>query len=397
MRIGIDARFYGPVGKGLGRYTQEVVDNIIEQNRDDKSSNFTYVVFLSPANYDTLNVLEGDKVEKVKTNCPWYSVKEQIMMPYYLYKAKLDLVHIPHFNVPIFYFKKFVVTIHDLILTRYPTVRATTKSKLIYFLKNIAYHLVIKSALKRSEKIIAVSNFTKEDIIEEFDIKKDKIKVTYEGITNLSQEKDVKYLEKLELEEKSFLNKLPPNFIFYVGSAYPHKNLETLLNVFSKFKQENYPLKLVLAGKIDYFYKRLKEKAIDLKLYSKGDRENSKVIFAGHVSDKELQLLYQKAKAFIFPSLYEGFGLPPLEAISNNCLVLSSDKASLPEVIGDGAMYFDPENENDIYNKIKKIEDKELTKILKEKSTEFIKKYSWSKCASETRNIYLNSINKRSN
>lgn len=392
MRVGIDARFYGPVGKGLGRYTQEIVDNIININREDQSSDFTYVVFLSSVNYDSFEIKEGDNVEKVKTNCYWYTIKEQFYMPYYFYKAKLDLVHIPHFNVPVFCFKKFVVTIHDLILTRYPTRRASTKSALIYFLKNIAYRLVIKSALKRSEKIITVSNFSKQDIVNEFKIKADKIELTYEGVSSLEENKDNDFIQKLDNSEKSFIDNLPDKFIFYVGSAYPHKNLESLLNVFKRLKDEKNSLKLILVGKPDYFYNRLKEKAINLGVCSQDNTQNSNVIFSGYVSDRELKTLYKKAKAFIFPSLYEGFGLPPLEAISNDCLVLSSNKASLPEILGEGVVYFNPEDENDIYEIISKIYDDDLIVKLKEISKEFIKKYTWTKCARETKNIYLEAV-----
>ncbi len=391
MRIGIDARFYGPIGKGLGRYTQEVVDNIIEINNEEKSSDFTYVVFLSKDNYDLLKNDKNNNVEKVMVNCHWYTLKEQILMPYYFYKANLDLLHIPHFNVPVLYFKKFVVTIHDLILTHFPTIKATTKSKLVYRFKNFAYKFIIRHALKNSSKIITVSKFTKDDIVKEFNIVPEKIIVTYEGVSFLNNDRDKDYL----INESGNLKEIPNNFIFYVGSAYPHKNLERLLDVFDKYGDHLNGLKLILVGRIDYFYQRLIDAAIEKGLYKKNDYDNSKVIFLGHVSDMNLKSLYQRAKAFIFPSLYEGFGLPPLEAISNNCLVLCSDKASLPEVVGDGAIYFNPENIIDIYNAILKIDDSELKKNVLEKGKEFIQKYSWKECSIKTRDVYLSVLNNR--
>ena len=113
-RIGIDARFYGPIGKGLGRYTQEIVDNIIKLDTVNE-----YVVFLTKDNFDDF-ACDGRRVTKVLANVRWYSLAEQIVMPHLLRRQKLDLVHFPHFNVPFFYFGKFVVTIHDLILIKLP-------------------------------------------------------------------------------------------------------------------------------------------------------------------------------------------------------------------------------------------------------------------------------------
>ncbi|MFA7702842.1 MAG: hypothetical protein WCX80_05310, partial [Patescibacteria group bacterium] len=115
-RIGIDARFYGPLGKGLGRYTQEVVDNIINIDKDNE-----YVIFLGANNFDEFAIAPENirRVKKVKIDIRWYTLKEQFLFPYYIRREHLDLIHFPHFNVPIFIFSKFVVTVHDLILTKF--------------------------------------------------------------------------------------------------------------------------------------------------------------------------------------------------------------------------------------------------------------------------------------
>lgn len=391
MRIGIDARFYGPTGKGLGRYTQELVDNIILLNKPENGQVFDYVVFLSPDNFDELKI-NSQNLEKIKISCPWYSWQEQFLMPKYLKKANLDLVHFPHFNVPIFYFKPFIVTIHDLILTHFPTFKATTKSRLTYFFKNIAYRLTIFSALKRAKKIIAVSEFTKNDIISEFGISEKKIIVTYEGITFLDNRDDSAFIKKLDNHESLLNSFCLENFLLYVGSAYPHKNLEKLLNVFKKLKEENNDLCLVLAGRPDYFNNRLKDRAKEFGLLD----NKPNVFFVGHVSDKDLANLYRKAKAFIFPSFYEGFGLPPLEAMANSCPVLSSNRASLPEILSSAALYFNPDDENDILEKIKiLINDENLKQSLITKGLIHIKKYSWQNCASLTRDIYLSILSSK--
>jgi len=193
-RIGIDARFYGPLGKGLGRYTQEIVDRIIASDQTNE-----YVIFLGPENFDGLQT-SNPRVKKVLVTVRWYTLAEQFLMPYYIWKEKLDLVHLPHFNAPIFCPIKFIVTIHDLILTKFPTVRATTLGPIKYKLKNLLYKIVIWNAVHRSKKIITVSEFTKHDIVNYFKADPKKIIVTYEGVAdfgdaNASHHDDVETLQ----------------------------------------------------------------------------------------------------------------------------------------------------------------------------------------------------------
>ncbi|MFA6513966.1 MAG: glycosyltransferase family 1 protein [Patescibacteria group bacterium] len=387
MRIGIDARFYGPIGKGLGRYTQEVVDNIIKINSAGSRDNFEFVIFLSPDNFDEFTVNDVS-IKKVMLNIRWYSWREQIIMPFYIWREKLDLMHFPHFNVPIFTPVKFVFTLHDLILTHFPTIRATTKNIFVYRLKNLAYRLVTKSAIWRAEKIITVSEFTKKDIIHNFKIEADKIIVTYEGVANLAHGRDSLFIAKLNSREMLDKYHIGGNFLLYVGNAYPHKNLETLVRVFSRLHAIKPEIKLVLVGKEDYFYERIHEFAHSLNLWQK-ENINSPIVFAGYVPDAQLEIMYQEARAYIFPSLYEGFGLPPLEAMAKGCPVASSDRASLPEILGEAAVYFNPEDESDILAKIIMILDNnDFRESLKLKGSEQVKKYNWWECANETLDVY---------
>lgn len=393
MRIGIDARFYGPIGKGLGRYIQEVVDNILRLT-NTKDSSLSFVIFLSPENFDEF-VCENSKVKKICLSAPWYSWKEQILMPFYIWREKLDLIHYPHFNVPILTPCKFVVTIHDLILTHFPTLRATTLAPYLYWLKNLAYKIVIVFAIRRSKKIITVSEFTKNDICSQFKVSKDKIIVTYEGVANLAKGSDSLFVAKQNNQETLRHYNINNNFLLYVGNAYPHKNLDWLLKVFKKLVASRPSLKLVLVGKEDYFYNRVHEAAKNLNLWGETDTDTD-VIFPGYVPDAQLEVLYQEAKAYVFPSLYEGFGLPPLEAMANSCPVISSDRASLPEILGSAALYFNPENEDDFIEKITKLLDnKEIREKLVGKGLEQIKKYSWSDCAQETLNTYSQILNEK--
>ncbi|MFA5131032.1 MAG: glycosyltransferase family 1 protein [Patescibacteria group bacterium] len=399
MRIGIDARFYGPIGKGLGRYTQEVVDNImkisgVEQagiSDDDSDSqrgvDFNFVIFLSPENFDEF-ICSGKNIKKVCLTTRWYSWQEQIIMPYFIWREHLDLIHFPHFNVPIITPCRFVVTIHDLILTHFPTLRATTLNPLVYRLKNLAYRLVIFSAIRRSRKIITVSEFTKTDLVNQFNVSPDKIVVTYEGVANLAKGRDSLFVAKLNNQETLEQYHIGKNFLLYVGNAYPHKNLDTLLRVFAKLLPLKPDLRLVLIGKEDYFYNRVHDGARALNLWQK-DNINSPVVFPGYISDAQLEVLYQEAKAYIFPSLYEGFGLPPLEAMAKSCPVLSSDRTSLPEILGSAALYFNPENENDMLSAIGRLlDDNELRQDLIARGLEQVKKYSWWECANQTLGVY---------
>ncbi len=390
MIIGIDARFYGPVGKGLGRYTQEITDRIVKLNELRPELNLSFVVFLSPDNYDEFNY-KSERVKKVKLPFRWYSLAEQIKFPFYIKKHQIDLIHFPHFNIPIFCPCKFIVTVHDLILTRFPTMRATTKSRIVYFLKNLAYRFVIHHALKKSEKIITVSEFTRQDIINLFKVNPEKIALSYEGVSDLKARNDRAHTEKSG-DSSSALENIPDKFLLYVGSAYPHKNLERLLEAFKLLKESGSDISLLFVGRADYFYDKLKSYAKELALLQDSS-SLARVIFLGHVSDSNLDTLYSKARAFIFPSLYEGFGLPPLEAMSASCPVLSSKEASLPEILGDNALYFDAKNVEDIVKKINVIDrDEELRQRLIISAKSWIQKYSWQDCAEKTFDIYLKSL-----
>jgi glycosyltransferase involved in cell wall biosynthesis len=384
-RIGIDARFYGPLGKGLGRYTQEIVDNILLIDKENE-----YIIFLSPDNFDELVIAPEDssRVKKIIIKARWYTLKEQLTLPRIIIREHLDLIHFPHFNVPLVVPTKFVVTIHDLILTKFPTVRATTLHPFLYKAKNLAYRLVIWTALKRSQKIITVSEFTKNDIIDKFHIRPDKIIVTYEGVANLAKGNDSLFVKKLDDQETLSHYHIKDNFLLYVGNAYPHKNLEGLIKVFEKLHQDQSEIRLVLVGKDDYFYSRVKDFAKNLKLYEP-DNLDSPVVFPGYVPDRELEILFKRAVAYVFPSFYEGFGLPPLEAMAKGCAVISSNQSSLPEILDSAAYYFNPQDEADMLTKIKEVVGNEnLRQALIARGLEQAKKYNWWDCAAQTLAVY---------
>jgi glycosyltransferase involved in cell wall biosynthesis len=377
MIIGIDARFFGSIGKGLGRYTQKLIENLEQIDTQNQ-----YVVFLRKENFAEYQP-KNKNFQKVLADFQWYSFAEQFFFPKLLYKYKLDLMHFPHFNAPLLYRKKFVLTIHDLILIHFPTVRNSTLSPIFYWFKFLAYKIVIWSAINRSQKIIAVSEFTKKDILNVYkNIAKNKIEVTYEACDNFhsaDQNNAGEILQKYGI--------IKP-YLIYIGNVYPHKNPERLVLAFKELEKVQKDIKLVFVGGEDYFYARLK-KFVE-------EKEIKNIIFSGFVSDDELGTFLCSAEAYVRPSLYEGFELPPLEAMTMGVPVLSSNHECASEILGDSALYFDGKNIDDMTNSILKITtDKELRKKLIEKGYEQIKKYSWEKMARETLVIYSNVESKK--
>ncbi len=354
MRIGIDARFID-IKMGIGRYLSELIEGLA--NTDHQNS---YVIFASPkAELQSLPT----NFQIVRVNIPWYGLVEQLVWPFILYKHQLNLIHFPHFNVPILYRRKFVVTIHDLILFNFPSTKATTLNKLIYTLKEIGYRLVIGSAVRRSQKILTVSQFTATDICKKFGVSMNKITVTF--------------LASHWSEENGDGTK-QPNFL-YVGNAYPHKNLESMLNAFVEFRRDHQDFTITLVGHDDFFYRRL----------TASYQSTNGVIFKFDLDDFQLKILYQQSYCYIFPSFYEGFGLPGLEAMSLGLPVLSSDKTSLPEIYGDAALYFDPSKSSDLLNQMKLIAaDEQLRLQLVEKGLRQSRKYSWARLVEQTKAVY---------
>ncbi|HKC14443.1 MAG TPA: glycosyltransferase family 1 protein [Patescibacteria group bacterium] len=360
MTIGIDARLWNQTG--VGRYIRNLVENLQEVDRDNE-----YILFVRSE--DNVRV-KNSNFKTVNANISWHSIEEQLEFPAVLNKYDLDLVHFPYHSVPIFYNKPFVVTIHDLIPMHVQTGNASTLPFPLYKFKFAAYKLVVSQAAKKAKRIITPSSFSKKDIVDYLRISFSKVEIVYEGV-------DKGLVGKRSTHEK--------DHFLYIGNAYPHKNLEFLIDVFDTLPSE----KLILVGKEDYFYKRLKRRVKKMRL-------EDRIIFQGEVSDSQLSLFYQKAKALIIPSLIEGFGLPALEAMANGCLVLASSIPTLREVCADAALYFDPKNKENLKEKILDVSNtpEKFEKIIElgiRRSNEF----SWKKTAEETLKVYESSISLR--
>jgi glycosyltransferase involved in cell wall biosynthesis len=370
MKIGIDARFFGLMGKGLGRYTQKLIEHL-EMNDCENQ----YIIFLRSENFDEYQPHNAN-FTKVVADYRWYSFSEQLLFPRLLNKYNFDLMHFPHFNVPLMYRRKFVLTIHDLILIHFPTLRGTRLNPLWYWMKYAAYKFVIGSAIARSESIIAVSEFTKNDISSKYSESKQKIHVTHEASDNICRISNIS--PNLILEKYGIIKP----YLLYVGNAYPHKNLENLVECFGLILEKYPNMQLALVGKNDFFYSRLK------KHVEQGNLGG--IHFLGFVPDQDLDVLYRFADAYVFPSLYEGFGLPPLEAMAKGAPVVCSDHACMKEILGEAAWYADARKMEKFANGILHVlDDKNLQQDLIAKGYQQIRKYSWEKMSKETLAIYL--------
>jgi glycosyltransferase involved in cell wall biosynthesis len=387
-RVGIDARFFGLENKGLGRYTKELVEQLDKTNQkliasSKQSVIIEYYIFLRDNNFDNYKP-HAKNIHKIKADYQWYSWKEQLFFPRLLKKYHLDLVHFTHFNAPIFYKGKFIVTIHDLILFHYPTVKNTTLNKTFYYFKLAIYHLAIRVVARRAELIIAISKFTKKDIIDSLGAKKEKIKVIYEGAEFTSSQDN---LIKTPQKESTIFKKygILKKYLLYVGNAYPHKNLERLVLAFEKIGTKNKnKLQLVLVGKKDYFYSQL-EKFVD-KNKIKG------VIITDYISDYELEELYCQTELFVFPSLYEGFGLPPLEALVRGVPVVSSAKSSLAEILENKVRYFNPESVESIKEGIENTLLSGGVVLTPAEIKEIKNKYNWKGMTEQTTKVYKKTV-----
>lgn len=367
MTIGIDVRLWAQTG--IGRYIRNLIGELLEIDHKNQ-----YVLFARPEDIADIKTISNKKGTInpiiIPTSIKWHSIKEQIDFPRLLNKYQLDLMHFPYFSVPIFYNKPYVVTVHDLIINNFPTGRASTLPLPLYKLKRKGYRFVLKKALHDSQKIIVPSLATKDEILKEYKVKKDKIVVTPEGADDSISDFNV-----------SLFKPKSPYFL-YVGNTYPHKNIERLLDAFKIFISQYPTFDLYLVGKKDYFYEKLHN------YVKKNNIENIK--FLGYVTDVELAKYYAFTEATFIPSLMEGFGLTTLEAMKMGSLVASSKIPALKEVAGQNALYFDP---TDILSIVKVMRDivyipeKDKKKMIEE-AKKHASHFSWEKTARLTLDVY---------
>jgi len=335
------------------------------------SEKIKFTVFLR--NYPNSDMPEENEFfqyEVIPAKILW----SQIFLPFNLMNRRdIDVFFSPAHYSPRFMKQPLVVTIHDLSYKYFPNE----------FLKKDLYKLESwsKRSIMKAKKVIAVSKTTKKDVIRHYGLSDEKIKVIYNGfLTNKTPKDSIELIKK-----KFFLKK--NEYLLHVGTIQPRKNIIKLIRAFEKFYKNHSNFKLVLVGKKGWLYEKVFDEVKSLNL-------ESSIIFTGYVTEDVKSSLYSNAYCLVFPSLYEGFGIPILEAMSHLCPVVASHSSSLPEVGGDSCLYFDPNDENDLNSKLEKLfQDKDLYKALITNGNNRVKNFSWEKCAKETLEVITSVVN----
>ncbi len=367
-RIGIDARFWGSRGGfGIGVYTEELLTALRQLDTSNR-----YLILVRKEALASVPLAEN--FEAVVVPFPHYSLAEQFFYPSLLRSLRLDLIHFTNFNTPIVGgLPPSLVTVHDLTLLFFPG--KTRRS----FWHRLGYRLVMEKGIQRAKKIIAVSEHTKNDLSRFLQVPAQKIRVIHEGIsTRFKPVKDQALIDKV-LRRFG----ISREYLLYVGQWRQHKNLINLIRAFALLKKATrLPHELVLAGGVD-------PRSLEILPLIKKLGLEKEIVLTGFVADEELPALYSGAALFVFPSLYEGFGFPPLEAMSCGCPVVASASASLPEVLDGAALFFDPTQAEEMAAKIHQVLSSfGLRRELREKGLKQAKKFSWRKTAQETLRLY---------
>jgi glycosyltransferase involved in cell wall biosynthesis len=367
MKIIIDARMIR--WPGIGRYTEKLL-HYLEGINDENS----YVVLMLPSDVNTWQPT-NHRFKVVYANIRPYGLSEQIKLPRLLKRLKPDLVHFPHFTVPLAFRGKYVVTIHDLILMRYQNLRGGLIHRSKYRFKQVVMGFALRSAARRANVIITDSQFIKDDIVTTLSVDAKKITV-------------IPLAAELALpcsELRDHFHIKDP-YILYVGSFFPYKNIRRLIDAFKLLAPQQPDLRLVLVGKVDSFADVLRQHAVDQGIAGR-------IVFVDYVANDQLAWFYQHARAYVFPSLSEGFGLPGLEAMAQGTPVLAARASCLPEVFADAAHYFDPLDSGDMVAKIGEVlNSPKLREQLSAAGAERVKDFSWQRTAEQTHAVYRKSV-----
>ena len=365
MRIAIDARKLRDFG--IGTYIRNI---LIELSRLDRDTE--YIVLCRPDDLESGDVL-GRNFRMVPETAPTYSLAEQFKIPLSLARERVKLVHEPHYVLPPLLRCRSVVTIHDCIHLMFPE----------YLPNRLAYYYAkssIWAASRKSDRILTVSEASKRDILRFFDVRPEKVEVIYNAI-------DERFLapanpERMDLVRKRY--QLDHPFVLYVGNIKPHKNIERLIASFGEArKQCDEHLKLIIIGDEISKYPGLRQQVHRHKL-------DKHVRFLGFQPMETLAAFYRLARAFVFPSLYEGFGLPPLEAMACGTPVVTSNVSSLPEVAGGAALLVDPYDEDAIASGIvRAVTDDALRHDLIERGRQRARTFSWKQSVQKIHEIYM--------
>lgn len=353
-RFGYDEDSGLPNRVGSGEFTYQLLHELNKLN----SKHEFYIYLPSSPTQDMPKEHENWKYESFTSSKLWTMIG--LGKKLFKNEQKLEVLYSPTVYLPLNLRVPTVTTVLDVSYLHFSDL---FKKKDLLMLKYWG-----KYSISTAKKIITISESTKNDIIKAYGVRSQKIEVVYPGI---KAKKSVSMTDK-ELKEKY---KIDGDFILFVGTLQPRKNIERLVEAYSKLKTDS---KLVIVGKKGWQYE---------EILTSPEKYNvkGKVKFLHEVTDEDLPAFYKSAEFFVLPSLYEGFGLPVLEAMQYSCPVITSKVSSLPEAGGDAALYVDPENVDDIKEKMQKLnDDKNLREELVKKGHEQIKKFSWEKSAKET-------------
>lgn len=364
VRIGIDARKLHDFG--IGTYIRNLLRQLARLDRDTE-----FVVLARPADCETVGSL-GENFRAVPETAANYSVAEQIRIPFALRREGVTLFHAPHYVLPPLVTCRSVVTIHDCIHLMFPQY-LPSRLALTYARTSIAL------ASRRATRVLTVSESSKRDILRFVDVPADKIDVIYNaydeqfGIEPL-EENVIRVRERYQLHDE---------FVLYAGNVKPHKNLERLIEAFDLVRKRGLDhLKLVLIGDEISRYAALRRAVHKHQLHKY-------VRFLGYLPEETLAVMYRLAGVFVFPSLYEGFGLPPLEAMASGTPVVTSNVSSLPEVAGGAAVLVDPYRPEAIADGIERVLcDETLRRDLRAKGLARARQFSWEASVTRVREIY---------
>lgn len=352
MRIGIDGRdLFRDEVTGIGRFVLNFLNGIKVEGKDHE-----YILFLNERNYFDIEVPTIKKVViREDSTLTW----DQILLPSALKKEKIDLLFSPYFKAPLLAPCKVIISILDVIPFAIDPYKSSIKTRL--------NRIAIKMFSHKAKKIITISDYSKKEITYYFKIPDEKIEVIYPGVG--ADFMPVQDPERRFQVKRGY--RISGEYILYVGNLKPHKNLIRLLHAYSLLPEHiRKDFQLVIAGKKDENYGLLSKKAIEIGI-------KEKVIFTDFIPDKDLPILYSGASIFIFPSLYEGFGYPVLEAMACGTPVVCSSTTSLPEVVGDSGILVNPEKPENFAAAIKSlISDKSLSEKLRLKGLQHAKKFS---------------------
>lgn len=372
IRIGINIRFIQTTISGIGKYVLELMKGLAQIDNENKYDLYEY------SHTKVLHPIEKKNFSYV---IPTFNTKirsfriflEQFLFTMFIKKQKLDVFHGPSFMLPIFkpLKTKCVITVHDLTFLRY--------QESFTFETKLYYKIFFKRSINNADMIIADSQATKDDLMLYFHVPKNKIKVIYLGVDKAF----TPVADKFHIAKVQKKYALPKKFFLFTGLLSPRKNIEGVLRAFNSLNIDLYKeYHFVIVGGKGWLYDPIFK-------YVEKHNLKERVHFTGYIDAGDLPVFYTLAEALVFPSFYEGFGLPILEAMACGCPVITSNISSMPEVAGDAALLVDPKNSQNILAAMEKIvSDKELRKELVKKGYEQAKKFTWEKTAEETLALY---------